>query len=70
MDSAVSLVQTYLRVNGYFTVTEGPVHEGRTPPSTSIGLARTHPRAEPPTNAVGSAGLRLSPYVDPDEPEV
>lgn len=27
MDSAVSLVQTYLRVNGYFTVTEFPVVE-------------------------------------------
>ncbi len=27
MDAAVSLVQTYLRVNGYFTVTEFPVVE-------------------------------------------
>lgn len=27
MDSAVSVVQTYLRVNGYFTVTEFPVVE-------------------------------------------
>lgn len=27
MDSAVSLVQTYLRINGYFTVTEFPVVE-------------------------------------------
>lgn len=27
MDSAVALVQTYLRVNGYFTVTEFPVVE-------------------------------------------
>lgn len=27
MDSAVALVQTYLRVNGYFTVTEYPVVE-------------------------------------------
>lgn len=33
MDSAVSLVQAYLRVNGYFTVTEYPVVEamGRAP---------------------------------------
>lgn len=29
MDSAVSLVQTYLRVNGYFTVTEYPLVEIR-----------------------------------------
>ena len=27
MDTAVSLVETYLRVNGYFTVTEFPVVE-------------------------------------------
>lgn len=29
MDSAVGLVQTYLRVNGYFTVVEYPVVELR-----------------------------------------
>ncbi len=27
MDAAVSLVETYLRINGYFTVTEFPVVE-------------------------------------------
>jgi len=29
MDNAVALVQAYLRVNGYFTVTEYPVSGGR-----------------------------------------
>lgn len=28
MDTAVSLVETYLRVNGYFTVTEFPIIKG------------------------------------------
>ena len=28
MDNAVALVQTYLRVNGYFTVTESPILKG------------------------------------------
>ena len=27
MDTAVALVETYLRINGYFTVTEYPVIE-------------------------------------------
>ena len=43
MDSAVALVQTYLRINGYFTVSEYPIVELRRGFHVLAGFEVAHP---------------------------
>jgi len=72
MDNAVSLVQAYLRVNGYFTVTEVPVIEamrgGAFRTATDIDvLAFRFPRAARlvPRRGLRSSGDRVDDDIDP-----
>lgn len=83
MDNAVSLVQTYLRLNGYFTVSEFPVIEAerdgiyRTATDLDI-LAIRFPRADPlpasthDQHLSGQAGpTALDPALGiPDQPDM
>lgn len=84
MDNAVSLVQTYLRLNGYFTVSEFPVIESepdgtyRTATDLDI-LAIRFPRADPlpagahgkhPAGQIGPAGLDPALGIPADQPDM
>lgn len=73
MDSAVGLVQTYLRVNGYFTVSEYPIVElkGGYQAATDVdvlafrfpGAERWIPGVEPGTDP-GHAPFRVDPRLE------
>lgn len=69
MDSAVALVEAYLQLNGYFTVTEYPVLVGRRGGSVRMAtdldiLAFRFPQPRSEGEATGGEGL-LAPSPDP-----
>ncbi|MEN8234679.1 MAG: hypothetical protein ABFR89_07115 [Actinomycetota bacterium] len=75
MDTAVALVQSYLYMNGYFTVTEYPVLElmadgdYRTVTDVDV-LALRIPGAGRPDEAVGGPVIALDPALDIDRERV
>jgi hypothetical protein len=74
MDTAVSLVQSYLYMNGYFTVTEYPVIEmlgtGEYRNVTDVDLLALRMPGMPPTDELGGPFLRSDPALQVDESRV
>ena len=69
MDDSVALVQAYLRINGYFTVTEYPVLEimgnaARSACEIDV-LALRFPDAAPALTGTGAGAARLWRAIDP-----